>query len=348
MEAFPQCEQSFTFEQCYSGGFLDNLMNSGEPLRDFNSACAYNQLSYAMPPDYQYDEFVFDWTAALRGEDAYGNPVDADFNNDGYVCMYEAFRYAERNDQCNEDPQYASNPFPYGMYETMNGFIEVANIKFASTEVDDDTLGASMGNNNGQLNAGETIELSFEIKNAGTLDLSGLEGTLESADSMVTITSATCVFPDLPMLTMVSSAEDPFVFQVSPTCPAGDTIAFTLTITDSNDSTFTYNFNLVCQGADINTLTNSSIVAPIKAEFVLSPNPFNAQTELILELPQAGFVDLKVYDALGREIVTLIDGYQMSGRHTAIFNAENYSSGIYFFRLYYNGQTTILKSLLLK
>jgi hypothetical protein len=110
----PQCNMIFTMEQCFSGGFEDNLAQPYEG-RVFSSACSYTEYSWAMPPDYQYDTYVFFWTAAVKGEDAYGVPCDADYNDDGVVTMDEAFLYAEAEDFSDETPQYHSNPADLGM-----------------------------------------------------------------------------------------------------------------------------------------------------------------------------------------------------------------------------------------
>lgn len=84
--ALPQCDMIFTMEQCYSGGFEDDLAWDDEG-RVFSAAADYDELSWAMPPDYQYDTYVFFWTAAVKGEDAYENPVDADYNSDGVITI---------------------------------------------------------------------------------------------------------------------------------------------------------------------------------------------------------------------------------------------------------------------
>jgi hypothetical protein len=115
MANLPQCNMITTMEQCFSGGFEDNI--SVDPGRVFSSACAYNEVSWAMPPDYVYDTYVFFWTAAVKGEDAYGNPCNADLNGDNLVSMHEAFLYAEEHDFSDETPQY--NDTPQGLGDTL-------------------------------------------------------------------------------------------------------------------------------------------------------------------------------------------------------------------------------------
>jgi len=77
------------------------------------------------------------------------------------------------------------------------------------------------------------------------------------------------------------------------------------------------------------------------------PNPFNPSTNIQFILPQATKVTLKIYDVLGKEIATLVDGQRNAGAHTVKFNAHsNLSSGVYFYRLE-TGDMTITRKLML-
>lgn len=63
------------------------------------------------------------------------------------------------------------------------------------------------------------------------------------------------------------------------------------------------------------------------------PNPFNPSTLIRYQLPGAGPVRLTVYDILGREVATLVDGTQQQGAHEARFDGGGLSSGVYLYRL---------------
>ena len=76
------------------------------------------------------------------------------------------------------------------------------------------------------------------------------------------------------------------------------------------------------------------------------PNPFNPTTEIKYSAPQKGYVSLKVYDLLGREVATLFDGIQSPGEHSARFDGANRASGVYFYRLK-EGATEATKKLVL-
>jgi len=63
------------------------------------------------------------------------------------------------------------------------------------------------------------------------------------------------------------------------------------------------------------------------------PNPFNPSTTIKWQQPESGFVTLKIYDVLGREVTTLINEELSAGKHETVFDASRYSSGIYFYQL---------------
>ena len=104
-------------EQCFSGGFVSPLDKVG---RVITTACEADEVSWAHA-GLQYDEFVYHWTAAVYGEDPYGNPVNADSNNDGYVTMAEAYNYATIHDEKDEHPNFLSNKSFLGHFTTLLG-----------------------------------------------------------------------------------------------------------------------------------------------------------------------------------------------------------------------------------
>jgi hypothetical protein len=63
------------------------------------------------------------------------------------------------------------------------------------------------------------------------------------------------------------------------------------------------------------------------------PNPFNPTTQLGWEMPERGWVSLRIYDLLGRQVATLVEGMEEAGKHTVRFNAASVSSGVYLYRL---------------
>lgn len=74
----------------------------------------------------------------------------------------------------------------------------------------------------------------------------------------------------------------------------------------------------------------------IPTEFILYqnyPNPFNSTTTIKFKVSEFGFVSLKIFDVLGRDIATLIEKKLNAGEYTVVFNAMQLSNGFYFCRL---------------
>ncbi|HPN37545.1 MAG TPA: YCF48-related protein [Melioribacteraceae bacterium] len=74
------------------------------------------------------------------------------------------------------------------------------------------------------------------------------------------------------------------------------------------------------------------------------PNPFNPKTNIKFSIPQKQFVSLKVFNILGKEIITLVNEELNSGNYLKVFNANNLSSGVYFFQLQ-AGETRLVKKM---
>lgn len=84
-------------------------------------------------------------------------------------------------------------------------------------------------------------------------------------------------------------------------------------------------------------ITTTSTVAD---KFSLSqnyPNPFNPSTTIKFSLPSNGMTSLKVYDLMGKEVSSLVNGNMNAGEFTTQFNGANLSSGMYFYKLEFNG-----------
>jgi len=78
------------------------------------------------------------------------------------------------------------------------------------------------------------------------------------------------------------------------------------------------------------------------------PNPFNPSTTVSFEIPTMGVVSVKVYDVSGKEVAILLNEKKHAGRYEINFNASNLSSGIYFYRLEFDGNVRFKKMTLLK
>ncbi len=72
------------------------------------------------------------------------------------------------------------------------------------------------------------------------------------------------------------------------------------------------------------------------------PNPFNPATVISYQLSALSNVTLTVYDILGREVATLVEGVETAGFHTVTWNASKFASGVYIYRLMSNSSQGII------
>ena len=95
----------------------------------------------------------------------------------------------------------------------------------------------------------------------------------------------------------------------------------------------------------------NTIGGSVPFEFSLSqnyPNPFNPSTMIEYTIPQNSFVALKVYNAIGQEVASLVNSEMNAGRYSATFDATRYSSGVYFYTLTAGSFTQTHKMVLMK
>jgi hypothetical protein len=96
------------------------------------------------------------------------------------------------------------------------------------------------------------------------------------------------------------------------------------------------------------TGNNTSQVPTVYSLSQNYPNPFNPVTKINFAIPKQGFVTLKVYDVLGREVRSLVNEVKTAGEYTVDFSGAELSSGVYFYRLESNGFTDIKRMMLIK
>ncbi len=104
------------------------------------------------------------------------------------------------------------------------------------------------------------------------------------------------------------------------------------------------------------TLTPESVTAVETSPAAISsyqlyqnyPNPFNPSTVIRFSVPYESHVTLKIYNILGSEVATLVNGVRAAGSYNVTFNADNLASGVYFYQLKAGNFVATKKLLLLK
>lgn len=135
-----------------------------------------------------------------------------------------------------------------------------------------------------------------------------------------------------------SNSTNEYFFTDIPSVGSSQTLKYRLKQMDT-DGSFTYSKEIEI------TLNN------IPKQYVLLqnyPNPFNPTTKIKYQLPESGKVTLKIYDVVGREIVTILNEQKEAGYYEVEWNANETSSGIYYYKIQAGAFTEIKKMLLIK
>ncbi|NOZ62630.1 MAG: T9SS type A sorting domain-containing protein [Calditrichaeota bacterium] len=141
-----------------------------------------------------------------------------------------------------------------------------------------------------------------------------------------------------------ASGTTPLIFDPA----ANHTFLSTTTLTDISGGDINFiNGSITSMSSDVKNPEN--FTAP--KNFLLRqnyPNPFNPTTTIQFELPALSFVNLKIFDAMGREIRTLLREKLPAGQHRIVIDAEDLPSGVYFYRLQAAGKSATKKLILLR
>jgi hypothetical protein len=97
--------------------------------------------------------------------------------------------------------------------------------------------------------------------------------------------------------------------------------------------------------SDIDGATEKRLSFSIEGNY---PNPFNFTAGIHYNLPEPTVVKIDIYDIMGRRVETLVNGRQPAGYHQIKWDATEFSSGIYFYRVQAGGLTATKKMTLLK
>ncbi len=123
----------------------------------------------------------------------------------------------------------------------------------------------------------------------------------------------------------------------------------------ANGTTYSYTLVAVDLNGNRQELATQSATpsagAAVITEYALHqnyPNPFNPETNITFDLVDDGNVTLAVYNLMGQQVATVMNGQMVAGRHTVSFNATNLPSGVYLYKLSVNGFVAEKKMVLMK
>jgi hypothetical protein len=196
--------------------------------------------------------------------------------------------------------------------------------------------------------AGQTVQFTITVtdpnRSKAGVDIAVKLGTLDPSPSSADLKLQSGEITHLHAINMTNHTVTKTFNYIAPSTPGIDTIFATV-----SSGTPAWNWAPSKRVVVVNLAgTQNNQTA---REYCLDqnyPNPFNPTTNISFELPKAAHVTVKVFDISGREILTLLDSYLESGSHEISWNAVNFSSGIYFYKLETSEFTSTRKMMLVK
>ncbi|MCX6122592.1 MAG: T9SS type A sorting domain-containing protein [Ignavibacteriales bacterium] len=207
------------------------------------------------------------------------------------------------------------------MHSMKEGTVLYKSTNSGSTWAFADTLSQSLNTiNDLQITSTGTL-VHTKVENANIYIRSSLNGSQWSSFYQVNPTTGT------------AAKKDAFYFGISTALVDDANIGVAWIDTSTGYDEIFYRKFAIPAPATVGVLENERSTPD---QFALNqnfPNPFNPTTVISYQLPEASHVAIKVFDMLGREVATLVDGVKSAGQHTVELNASKLRSGIYFYRL---------------
>ncbi|HLX13041.1 MAG TPA: ice-binding family protein [Bacteroidota bacterium] len=225
--------------------------------------------------------------------------------------------------------------------------------------------------NPGAGNIGGMTLIAGLYKFTSALSITGSDVTLtgSSTDVWIFQIASDLIVGNGIKVTLAGGAQASNIFwQVGSSATLGTTCAFKGTIMAHQSISLNTGASLLGRALASNaavTLASNAITKPASVTGVKNslapetfallqnyPNPFNPTTKIDYTLGQAGIVSLKVYNVLGVEVATLVNGREAAGTHTVQFNPSegvlNLASGVYMYRLQSGSFVSTKKLVLIK
>jgi len=199
---------------------------------------------------------------------------------------------------------------------------------------------------------GYFVEVKYVVNSDGSakalrVKIEDQPGFLKVAGSIGSINSSSIQveFSDFQITTSTIFIDKNFTVISANSLNFGDAVNVWVDATDASN-------RILLQVQSSNTSpTSVNEEREIVNQFTLNqnyPNPFNPSTMISFSLQNNQFVTLKIYNAIGQEVKTLISENMSAGLHNVSFNATDLTSGVYFYRLESGNSVSVKKMLLMK
>lgn len=189
------------------------------------------------------------------------------------------------------------------------------------------------GNGNGLLEAGETLTVRLTVRNRGAAAANGTQLRLRSLEPDGVVLDSTAMLGDIPVGGQATNASDELVLRTV-RLPADSVVELAVVISAENYATTGYtSFGLAGVTAIAGPVRESGRLrfGPVR------PLPLVNRGTVQYVLPAAGVVDLALFDAGGRRVRTLDQGWRQPGFFVAGLDGSGLATGVYFCRLSFDG-----------
>jgi hypothetical protein len=194
---------------------------------------------------------------------------------------------------------------------------------------------------------GDILWMNLTVRNQGLLDtLKNVSLNVVPLDTFIMCNNQS---NNLPMLAPGTSGSTgwAFLMTIHPSTPGGTNHAVKVDVYSNTypawtDTILLYVYPLVGveEGAP-----GIPLVTRLEQNY---PNPFNPSTEIGFQITDHGLVTMKIYDELGREVVTLLNEVKQPGVYTVRWDASEVASGVYLCRLQAGQFSSVQKMVLVR
>lgn len=337
----------FWMQQCFSGGFIDDLSGANTVLI---TACEPDEGAYRaddIDPDgadsnenefwgvvsYNHGEFNYHSLNAVNLETiVYNSLSDPDQNSDGKASIQEIYDWADSTE--SSKTQHTIGTHTFGpQHPQIDDDGNNANSVFIDVDPPTVTISGSVVNHHPKISWTAPPDIQdideYEIWRYRTVSGGGY--TLRATVTGTTYTDNGIAVNKIPPFNRV-------YYKVKVVDYSGNKSGY------SNEKWF-YDGSTSKPIATSDESTN----LPIKFSLIQNyPNPFNPVTKIKFDLPEESQVNLLVYNSRGQIVATLLNDHLEAGRYTMDFNATQLPSGIYFYRISAGGFTDVKRMILIK